>query len=95
MDDDLCDKYFVKLPGDLGRYIHDTWKQNYIMNTNIGIGPRITYTFNILKDKCKEVALQEQLKKNAYAFCKTAIYTPQAYGHYENKNKKLKNCNSL
>ena len=90
MDDNLCDKYFVKLPGDLGRYIHDTWKQNYTTNTNIGIGPRITYTFSILEDKCKEVALQEQLKKNAYAFCKTAIYTPQAYGHYENKNKKLR-----
>nr|KAJ0224757.1 hypothetical protein LSAT_V11C100030830 [Lactuca sativa] len=73
MDDNLCDKYFIKLPGDLGRYIHETWKQQYGEQKNLGIGPRITYTFTILEDKCKEVALQEQLKKNAYAFCKSVI----------------------
>nr|KAJ0203254.1 hypothetical protein LSAT_V11C500251700 [Lactuca sativa] len=87
MDDNLCDNYFIKLPGDLGRYIHETWKQQCREQKNLGIGPRITYTFVVLEDKCKEVALQEQLKKNAYAFYKSAIYTPQAYGHYERKKK--------
>jgi len=43
MDDDLCDKYFVKLLGDLGRYIHDTWKQHYTMNTNVSF-----YNYNYM-----------------------------------------------
>jgi ribonuclease HI len=87
MDDDLCNKYFIKLPGDLGKNIHELWKQQYGEQRNLGIGPRITFTFGILEERCKEVALQEQLKRNAYAFCKTAIYTPQAYGYYDKKKK--------
>ncbi|KAK1429589.1 hypothetical protein QVD17_11803 [Tagetes erecta] len=85
MDDNLCNKYFIKLPGDLGKIIHESWRLAFGEKRNLGIGPRITYTFSILEDKCKEVALQEQLKRNAYAFCKTAIYTPQAYGFYDKK----------
>lgn len=57
-DEELCNKYFVKLPRDLGRQIHLKWNENYGENLGLGIGSRVQFTFMFLSEKCNELALQ-------------------------------------
>lgn len=63
MEDDLCNRYFTKLPGDLGKTIHEEYIRLYGHLPNLGIGPRITFVFNKLEGKCKEATIQEQIKR--------------------------------
>lgn len=34
-DDELCNKYFVKLPGDLGKQIHEKCKEDYALQQGL------------------------------------------------------------
>ena len=51
LDEEISDKYFRKLPGQLGKEIE-------LGRQKLGIGPRIVYTYmiekNVLKQKFRE-----------------------------------------
>lgn len=82
-DEELCNRYFTKLSGDLGRKLHKNWEELYGKIPKLGIGSRIMFVFDELEKCCREATLQEQIKRLAWAFCRTAIYTPQAYGYHK------------
>ncbi|KAI0513381.1 hypothetical protein KFK09_009398 [Dendrobium nobile] len=88
-DQEISDRFLIKLPGELGKEIHDKWKATYPNNDDIkhlGIGPRIVFTFWQLQEKCKEYKIQKQVKKQSYAFCRN-IYTSQSFP--EKKRRKI------
>lgn len=41
------------------------------------------FVFQELEKRCKEDTLQEQIKRQVWVFCRTTIYTPQAYVYYK------------
>ena len=49
----ICDKYFRKLPGQLGREIELGW-QKLKKSLGLVIGPRIVYTYMIVREKCAQ-----------------------------------------
>lgn len=58
---ELSDKLWFKLPGDLGKEIGQRYSERY-PGSLIGVAPRIFFTYNYLKEKCKEAAFQRSLK---------------------------------
>ena len=86
---ELGERLFTKLPGPLGKEIHENWKKLTIINEFDNIGIRIQFVISQLKDKCTYIQIQKDLKQKNVGFCKQ-IFTPQQYGrHPEDKvNKK-------
>lgn len=76
-----------KLPGTLGANIHKAWKDAFGNIEGTGIGPSVTFVYKYLKEKCTEEMANQEVKRQSYAFCSKAIFTPQAYG-YKPKGKR-------
>ena len=84
-DEEIGNKYFRKLPGELGRKIENQWSIYHAslpariatgevnIRGALGIGPRIVSTFRRLREKCIEVKIQKDLKKQNYGFCNSII----------------------
>nr|QUQ60708.1 polyprotein [Cacao mild mosaic virus] len=73
---ELSSKLFVKMPGDLGKRIEDSFKAKYPGNT-VGVFPRIIFSFKYLENQCKEASFQRSLK--SLEFCKQ-MPIPGYYG---------------
>ncbi|GMP93855.1 hypothetical protein CsSME_00043525 [Camellia sinensis var. sinensis] len=98
-DEEIGNKYFMKLPRELGREIENKWPIYYAnlpariasgevnIRRALGVGPRIVFIFQRLREKCIEVKIQKDLKKQNYYFCSSIIYTPQQYEDKYNKKK--------
>ena len=54
---------FKKLPRILGREIGNYWKSKNFKKC-IGIGPRMVFTYCIVKEKCIQANIQKMLKSN-------------------------------
>ena len=74
-DEEIGNKYFKKLHGELWREIENQWSIYYTtipariasgevdIRGNLGIEPRKVLTFWRLREKCIEVKIQKDLKK--------------------------------
>nr|WEX32083.1 polyprotein [Dioscorea bacilliform SN virus] len=78
---ELSDKFWMKLPGDLGKIIKEQFEKSYAGNT-IGVHPRILFTYKYLQEECKKAALSRALKN--LQFC-SKIPIP---GYYKGTEKK-------
>ena len=79
-DEEIRNKYFWKLPGELGREIENKWSIYYAnlpartasrevnIRGALGTWPRIVFTFHGLREKCIEVKIQKDLKKTKLWF---------------------------
>ncbi|XP_031102655.1 uncharacterized protein LOC116006432 [Ipomoea triloba] len=78
---DLGERLFSKLPGPLGKEIHDSW--NLIPKEELfdNMGTRIQHVISELKTRCTYIQIQRDLKQKNVGFCKN-IYTPQQYGRH-------------
>lgn len=78
---ELSEKFWLKLPGDLGKRIKEKFDQVYAGN-NVGVHPRILFTYKFLEEECKAAAFSRSLK--GLQFC-SQIPIP---GYYKNSGKK-------
>ncbi|ANV20896.1 ORF3 protein [Dioscorea bacilliform RT virus 2] len=78
---ELSEKFWLKLPGDLGKRIKEKFDQAYAGN-NVGVHPRILFTYKFLEEECKAAAFSRSLK--GLQFC-SQIPIP---GYYKNSGKK-------
>nr|ABI47986.1 ORF3 protein [Dioscorea bacilliform virus] len=78
---ELSEKFWMKLPGDLGKTIKDSFDKTYVGNT-VGVHPRILFTYKYLQEECKKAALSRSLKN--LQFC-SKIPIP---GYYKGREKK-------
>nr|AYD60109.1 ORF3 protein [Dioscorea bacilliform RT virus]AYD60112.1 ORF3 protein [Dioscorea bacilliform RT virus] len=78
---ELSEKFWMKLPGDLGKVIKEQFEKTHVGNT-IGVHPRILFTYKYLQEECKKAALARSLKN--LQFC-SKIPIP---GYYQGKEKK-------
>lgn len=89
LDEEISDKYFRKLPGQLGKEI-ELGRQKLEKSPRLGIGPRIVYTYMTVREKCTQTEIQRTLKKQDSGFCKKVMYTPQQYRESRERRKKYK-----
>ncbi|QBH21733.1 polyprotein [Polyscias mosaic virus] len=61
VNDELSNKVFVKMPGDLGNRIQAAFKELHPGN-QVGVIPRIMFSYKYLQEQCKEAAFQRSLK---------------------------------
>lgn len=78
---ELSEKFWMKLPGDLGKIIKEQFDKTYNGNT-VGVHPRILFTYKYLEEECKKAAVSRALKN--LQFC-SKIPIP---GYYKGKEKK-------
>lgn len=57
------------MPGTLGREIQNYWKSKNFKK-GLVIGPRIVFTYSIVRENCPQANIQKTLKKQSYYFCK-------------------------
>ncbi|CAL5349307.1 unnamed protein product [Camellia sinensis] len=79
--EELSDKLWTKMPGDLGERIKKAFNERYPGNI-IGVGPRILFSYKYLEAECKNAAFQKSLR--SLDFCKE-IPIP---GYYKETEKK-------
>nr|WKY95835.1 polyprotein [Dioscorea bacilliform BL virus] len=79
---ELSDKFWMKLPGDLGTRIKEAFEATYAGNT-IGVHPRVMFTYKYLEEECKKAAFARSLKN--LQFC-SKIPIP---GYYKNSERKV------
>ncbi|UYC36391.1 polyprotein [Black pepper virus B] len=79
---ELSEKFFRKIPAPFGSQLEEAYRQKYPGN-NIGILPRMHFTYQYLRDMCQTAAMQRQIKD--LSFCKEF----QLPGVYSNQKKKL------
>ncbi|XP_042386433.1 uncharacterized protein LOC121978120 [Zingiber officinale] len=58
---ELSEKFWLKLPGDLGKRVKAAFEEKYQGNT-IGVHPRIIFTYRYLEEECKKEAFSRSLK---------------------------------
>ncbi|KAK6943314.1 hypothetical protein RJ641_024416 [Dillenia turbinata] len=58
-DEDIANRYLRKLPGELGKKIEENFK-NKLYEQGLGVGPRIWYTFEELRQRCSDYLTQKQ-----------------------------------
>nr|ANV20890.1 ORF3 protein [Dioscorea bacilliform RT virus] len=78
---ELSEKFWMKLPGDLGKRVKELYEASYSGNT-IGVHPRILFTYKFLEEECKKAAFSRSLK--GLQFC-NQIPIP---GYYKGKEKR-------
>ncbi|GMP23759.1 hypothetical protein CsSME_00001241 [Camellia sinensis var. sinensis] len=79
--EELSDKLWTKMPGDLGERIKKAFNERYPGNI-IGVGPRILFSYKYLEAECKNAAFQKSLRN--LDFCRE-IPIP---GYYKETEKK-------
>ncbi|GMP72108.1 hypothetical protein CsSME_00030254 [Camellia sinensis var. sinensis] len=79
--EELSEKLWTKMPGDLGERIKKAFSERYPGNI-IGVGPRILFSYKYLEAECKNAAFQKSLRN--LDFCKE-IPIP---GYYKETEKK-------
>ncbi|KAF3772019.1 hypothetical protein EJ110_NYTH58966 [Nymphaea thermarum] len=78
---ELSEKYWMKMPGDLGNQIKQAFDIEY-PGVTIALTPRILFTYQYLEQKCKDAAFQRSLKN--LSFC-SQIPIPEYYRDHERK----------
>lgn len=78
---ELSEKFWMKLPGELGKAIKEQFDKTYTGNT-VGVHPRILFTYKYLEEECKKAAIQRSLKN--LQFC-NKIPIP---GYYKGREKR-------
>ncbi|XP_042435350.1 uncharacterized protein LOC122021310 isoform X2 [Zingiber officinale] len=78
---ELSEKFWLKLPRDLGRRIKAAFDEKYQGNT-MGVHPRVIFTYKYLEEECKKAAFSRSLKD--LTFC-NQIPIP---GYYQSPKKK-------
>lgn len=91
-DANVCNKFFTKLPGELGREIELKWKQEQpgVDDQWNNATVRAKVIIDHLKAKCSMIQTQRELKKKDTGFC-SSIYTPQTYDKTHKKKKVFSN----
>ncbi|CAL5326497.1 unnamed protein product [Camellia sinensis] len=79
--EELSDKLWTKMPGDLGERIKKAFNERYPGNI-IGVGPRILFSYKYLEAECKNAAFQKSLRN--LDFCRE-IPIPRYYKETEKK----------
>nr|QIM56922.1 ORF3 polyprotein [Cacao swollen shoot virus] len=64
---ELSEKLWLKLPGDLGQRVKTEFDKAH-PGVQVGVPPRILFTYKFLEKQCKEAAFQRSLK--SLDFCK-------------------------
>lgn len=79
--EELSEKLWSKMPGDLGKRIREAFHVKYPGNF-IGVAPRVLFSYKYLENECKNAAYQRSLKN--LSFCRD-IPIP---GFYKNPEKR-------
>ncbi|CAL5441627.1 unnamed protein product [Camellia sinensis] len=79
--EELSEKLWSKMPGDLGERIRKAYQERHAGNT-IGVAPRILFSYKYLEAECKNAAFQKSLRN--LEFCKE-IPIPGYYKETERK----------
>ncbi|KAK3225425.1 hypothetical protein Dsin_005287 [Dipteronia sinensis] len=92
MSKTAAQQYMLKLPGHVGQAIRTEWDTRYgtAVENDIFlhmVPPRITFTFNRLREMCIERAKTKEIAKSDYSFC-SSIYT--GYSHMDQAASKKK-----
>ncbi|KAK3169188.1 hypothetical protein Dsin_000186 [Dipteronia sinensis] len=95
MSKTAAQQFMLKLPGHVGQAIRTEWDTRYgtAVENDIFlhmVPPRITFTFNRLREMCIERAKTKEIAKSDYSFC-SSIYTGYSHmDHAASKKKKHK-----